>query len=83
MKRSSIKNKAIKEHVMAVLHVDVVCRRLARDREATLRLGGGGGGSTISDSILGGGGTKHFFLLILYNFKDIGRARDPPPHPTP
>ena len=41
---------------------------------------GGRVGGTISDSILGGG-TKHFYLLILYNFKNIGGARAPPPGP--
>ena len=31
----------------------------------------------------GGGGHKTFFLLILYNFKNIGRARAPPRGPQP
>ena len=30
-----------------------------------------------------GGGKKHFFLLVLYNFKNIGRARAPQPPPPP
>ena len=53
----------------------------SRDRGATLRWGGGGGGHHWWLNI--GGGKKHFFLLVLYNFKNIGRARAPQPPPPP
>ena len=75
------------ENEASILEFEIMC---FRDRGATLIWGGGGGGGgggraegTISDSILGGD-TKHFLLLILYNFKNIGRARAPPaPLPPP
>ena len=60
---------------VAVRTVKIVSSASCRDRGATLRLRGGGGMTEYW------GATIHFSLLTLYNFKNIGGARAPPPAP--